>query len=364
MPSPARLLCLVGAAALAAIAVTAAAGAQKPTGLVPAELSSAWIKWNKQACKFDLVPRKSHPTTWVATPQKAPAGTVIGFGEQAENNPFAQAVNMSMQKSAKGSGATYFAVNYQWPDTAQPIIQAQALMEKKPSIVVSFNVIAATVPSVNAVFNKGCVPVVQITQFAPNSALFGASNENAGLVAGKYLAKYVQKKRWDPSKVTLIGPTVAGLGAINKRVTTCAKAFQKALPKSSYSEVPMGSSLTTGQQAVTDWLTAHPAGGNATYLVSCTIADIWSIAVANAITAAGRASNAAIIGQGASLDGVKAIRSGGPIVASTWFDAGRYGDYVVPLALDILKGKPVPMEVHQKLLVVDSRNAAKFYKGS
>ena len=105
------------------------------------------------------------------------------------------------------------------------------------------------------------------------------------------------------------------------------------------------------------------AGGSATYLVSCTIADIWSIAVANAITSSGRAGNAAIIGQGASLDGVKAIRAGGPIVASTWFDAGRYGDYIVPMAVDILKGQAVPLEVHQKLLIVDKGNANKFYKG-
>lgn len=364
MHSSGRAFSVLGvAAALAATLAATATSAPKPGGLVPAELSSAWVKWNKQTCKFDLVPRSKHPNTWTATPQKAPAGTVLGFGEQAESNPFAQAVNISMSKATKASGASYFAVNYQWPDTAQPVIQAQALMQKKPTIAVSFNVIAATIPAVNAQFDKGCVPVIQITQLAPNSVLFGASNQNAGEVAGQFLAKYVQQKHWDPSKVTLVGPTVAGLGAINKRVTTCAKTFQKALPKTTYSEVPMGSSVTTGQQAMTDWLTAHPAGGKATYLVSCTIADIWSIAVANAITSAGRASNAAIIGQGASLDGVKAIRSGGPIVASTWFDASRYGDYVVPLAIDILKGKAVPLQVHQKLLVVNSSNAGKFYKG-
>jgi ABC-type sugar transport system substrate-binding protein len=80
------------------------------------------------------------------------------------------------------------------------------------------------------------------------------------------------------------------------------------------------------------------------------------------LSTAGRDRNAAIIGQGASADGVKAVQSGGPIKASVWFDAGRYGDYVVPLAVDIAMGKPVPLAVHQKLLVVDSRNAGKFYR--
>lgn len=358
-------LWLLPVGAVCCIAATAALSAPKAAspGLVPAELSSAWVKWNKQTCKFDAVPKGQHPKTWTAVPQKAPAGTLIGFGEQAENNPFATAVNDSVKRATAAAGAQGFAVNYQWPDTAQPVIQAQALVQKKPSIVISFNVIAATIPAVNALFAKTCTPVIQITQLAPNSVLFGASNQNAGEVAGKFLARYVQGKHWDPKKVTLVGPTVAGLGAINKRVTTCAKTFKKLLPQTSYSEVNMGSSITTGQQAMTDWLTAHPAGGSATYLVSCTIADIWSIAVANAITSSGRAGNAAIIGQGASLDGVKAIRAGGPIVASTWFDAGRYGDYIVPMAVDILKGQAVPLEVHQKLLIVDKGNANKFYKG-
>lgn len=357
----AALALLVGLAGLTA--GTARPAPAPPVTLVPAQIANDWVKWNKSTCKFVIIPRSQRPKTWTAKLSKAPAGTLIGFGEQTESNPFAQAVNMSMASATKATGAGYFAVNYQWPDTAQPVIQAQSLVAKKPSVVVSFNVIAATIPSVNALFNQACIPVIQITAASPNSVLFGASNENAGRVAGQYLARYVQKKGWNPSQVTLLGPTVPGLGAINKRVTQCAKVFQAALPKATYSEVSMGASVTSGQQAVTDWLTAHPASGSSKYVVSCTIADIWSIAVANAITSAGRDANAAIIGQGASLDGIKAIRSGGPIVASTWFDAGRYGDYILPLALDILANKPVPLQVHQKLLVVDKTNAAKFYRG-
>jgi ABC-type sugar transport system substrate-binding protein len=345
------------------LAATALSATAPSPELVPAQIASDWVRWDKSSCKFVIIPRAQRPKTWTAKMSKARPNTLIGFGEQTESNPFAQAVNFSMSSATKAAGADYFAVNYQWPDTAQPIVQAQSLVAKKPSVAVSFNVISATIPSVNALFNNACIPVIQITQKAPNSVLFGASNENAGRVAGQYLARYVQKKGWNPSEVTLIGPIVPGLGAINKRITECAKVFQAALPKATYSEVTMGASVTTGQQAVTDWLTAHPASGPGKYLVSCTIADIWSIAVANAITSAGRDGNAAVVGQGASLDGIKAIRSGGPIVASTWFDAGRYGRYIVPLALDILANKPVPLAVHQKLLVVDKTNAAKFYRG-
>lgn len=360
------LTVLLGGLALVLAAVgsgVAAETARKP--LVPAQISATWLKWNKTACAFQTVSKGQHPKTWTATLGKAPANTLIGYAAQAENQPFAVAVNDSMASAAKIVGSDLFEVNTNYPDTAAPIAQSQVLISKKPTIAVTFNSVPATLPSMAQLFKSACIPDIQISFPAQGSLLFGASNESAGQIAGNYLVKLVAAKKWNPADVTLIGPTVAALGPVNKRITECASVFQKALPKAHYAEVPMGATTATGQAAVTDWLTAHPVGSGTKYLVSCTIADIWSLAVANALTSSGRAANSAVIGQGASLDGVKAIRSGdSPIVASVWFDASHYGSYLVPLALDVLAGKPVPAQVHQRLLVVDKSNADKFYVGS
>jgi ribose transport system substrate-binding protein len=355
------LLVALAAGSLIAVAAAATTATLKP--LAPASIARDWVKWNKSTCKFEVIPRKQRPKTWVAQITPAKKGTVIGFGEQSEANAFAQAVNISMKKAAEKAGADFYAVNYDYPKPEQPTIQASALVSHKVSVAVSFNVLGATIPATNKLFNDECIPVIQITAAAPNTILFGASNELAGQIAGKWLVDYVRKQGWKQEEVTFFGPIVPNLGgAINRRVTECAKIFAQAYPKAGSASVEMGSSTVTGQQATTDWLTAHPASGQGKHIVSCTIADIWSAAVANALAAGGRDSDAAIIGQGASADGVKAIETGGPIKASLWFDAGRYGDYIVPLALDVLAGKPVPLQVHQNLLVVDSRNAAKFYR--
>ncbi len=340
-----------------------AAGAGAAVAPVPAQIARDWVRWNKSTCRFDIVPRAQHPKKWVPQMRKAAPNTLIGFGEQTESNPFSQAVNTSVVRSIRQSGADAFVVNFNFPDPAAPLNQSRIMVDKKPDVMISFNGLAATLPAVNSLFQRACIPVIQITFEAPGTVLFGASNEVAGRMAGAYLARYVQRKGWRPQDVTLVGPTVQGFGAVNKRVTECGKSFVKALPKAHYQEVPSGTSAVTAQQALTDWLTAHPARGASKYIVSCTIADLWSISMANALASAGRSESAAIVGQGASLDGVKAIRAGGPIVGSVWFGAGQYGDYLVPMALDILAGKALPLKVHQKLLMVDSRNANKFYKG-
>jgi len=77
------------------------------------------------------VPRSQHAKTWTATIGQAPKGTLIGFGEQSESNPLTVAINGSMERATKQAGADYFSVNYNWPDTAQPAIQAQALERER-----------------------------------------------------------------------------------------------------------------------------------------------------------------------------------------------------------------------------------------
>jgi ribose transport system substrate-binding protein len=354
---------LVGLVAGGVIAAATAGTKANPKPLAPGSIANDWAKWNKSTCKFEIIPRSQRPKTWIAQIRPAASGTLIGFGEQSESNPFTQAVNASMKSAAAKAGAGLFSVNYDFPKTDQPAIQAAAIVSHKVNIAVSFDVIGATIPAVNKLFNDACIPVIQITSAAPNTIVFGASNELAGQIAGNFLVNYVKKQGWKPNEVTLFQPMVPSIGvAINRRVTDCAKIFAKAFPQAGAASVDMGATPVTGQAAATDWLTAHPASGQAKHVVSCTIADIWSVAVANALSSAGRDKDAAIIGQGASADGVKAIKAGGPIKASVWFDAGRYGDYIIPLALDVLAGKPVPIAVHQNLLVVDSRNASKFYR--
>ena len=39
----------------------------------------------------------------------------------------------------------------------------------------------------------------------------------------------------------------------------------------------------------------------------------------------------------------------------------RYGEFLIPMALDILEGEPIPAEVHMAHIVVDRDNFREYY---
>ncbi len=358
------LMALAGASVMIAAATAASVSRLASPPLVPAQIAKDWVKWNKSACRFEAIPRSERPKQWLAVQgKKAPRGTQIGFATQGESGAFVVAVNTSMQRTAEDVGAGYFKVNLQSPDPTQPIVQTQAVVQRKVSVAISWNPIVATMPAELKLYQDACIPLVRITFVQPGTVTFGPSNENAGKMAGEFLVRYIKKKGWDPRTVTFAGAVVPTVGAaINRRVTGCGKTLTDAFPQIKYDELNMGASPVTGQQVFTDWLTAHPAIGQGKHVVSCVVSDAWALGVINSLNAANRGGDAVVVSHGASADGVKAIKGGTPLKASTFFDVGRYGNWVIPLALDVLAGKPVPIKMHQRLLMVTEANAHKFYR--
>lgn len=327
-------------------------------GLQPAAIGRDWVRWDNANCKLVVIPRAQRPKKYVALLRRPRRPAVIGFAEQTESSAFPVAINTSVKKAAQTAKVQLVVVNYQHPDTSKFVPAAEALVQQKAKVVISYMGLASAIPAVNKIYAEACIPVIQITLRAPGAALFGASNDLAGTIAGKFLANYVKGQKWDPAKVTLVGPLVPTVGvSVNRRITSCAKIFRQELPKASYSEMVAGPDAVTSLAAMRDWLTAHPASGPSTYIVSCTLADLFSNSLGNALKAAGRDSNAAIIGQGASRDGLEAILAGGPVVASVVYRPDLYGNFTIAMALDLLEGKPIPITVHQKLSVATKNNA-------
>ena len=87
-----------------------------------------------------------------------------------------------------------------------------------------------------------------------------------------------------------------------------------------------------------DWLTAHP---QAKYVTGATVYDIRSLGAHAALKAAGFRDNAALVGNGLEPAAKALVDGNDPIMVAT-LDPGEQngGKYVIPLALDILAGRP------------------------
>ena len=340
------------AAATQAAATTAAATPAALLSTQAGSIGATWIRWDKASCKYQDAPKGGD--TWTAVLRMPTTPFTLGFGTQGEGIALLDALNASMKATAAKVGVPLAYANYNTLNSTTDVItQAQTIALRKPDAVISFNVLTAQIPAVNALF--GCTPIVQITAPAPNTVVFGASSSDVGKTEGQYLADYAKKQNWPAGSITVLGLQTPSLGAsIGERITLCQSAVQSLMPGAKVDNLPSVASTTADAQTkTTDWLTAHPNDHN---VLVCTISDIYAFGVANAFKGANRAQDGVVVGAGGGTDAIATIKGGGPYLGSVDFGWGKYPDYLIPLDQDILEGKAVPSEIHQKLTVLDKSN--------
>jgi len=318
----------------------------------PGSIGDKWVKWDKATCS--MVPADPQ-SSWQAVLRPA-KGLRVGFGEQNETGGQFTIFNDGVKNAASMAGIELVIANYQSPDAAKAVAGATSIVSRHPDAVISYNVVAAAMPGVMAAFNKECIPVVQITSPAPNAVVFGPNNTDVGKAAGEFLIKLAADRGWKADDTTVLSQTTPSLGAdINLRPNICSETIAKAMPGIGTSTLELPTPTTAdGQSKMTDWLTANPAKK---HVLVCTIADLMSFGINNAVKAAGRTDQVAILGVGGSPDGSKLLESGdsGSFVGTVDFQFGKYGNYAVPMVQDLLDGKAIPADVRPQLTVVAAK---------
>ncbi len=315
--------------------------------------SADWVSWDKGSCSF--VPATDHPATWSAATRKSTQTFLVGFGAQDTTNEVNITMNKSMTSFAQTAGVDLAFADYKFPSTSEPVSAARSIVVRNPSVVVSNNQVDALLSSVNNIYAKACMPVVQVVTASKGTVLFGPGNGAMGDLEGKRLVEFAKSKNWTANDTTLIttyyptgGPEVA------LRASNCAAAVTAAFP--GVASVSHDTASTTAlelQNNFTDVLTAHP---DAKHILVCTVADLWALADANALKLAGRQMDAAVTGVNGGSAVLDAIKAGNTaLVGSVDLGADKWGQYWIPLAEDIASGKPVPAQVYAPIAMLPAQ---------
>jgi ribose transport system substrate-binding protein len=336
-----------GSTAAASSATTSAAAALITS--TPSATSADWVTWDKTSCKF--IPATSHPAAYTANVRKAATPFTLGFGQQGTGNPLLDAMNADMSATAGKAGLTLAIGNYNYPDKTDAISQSQAIALRNPAAVVSFNVDATILDTLNKTYSDKCIPIIQVTLPATNAVVFGASDDGVGTAEGAYLVNYAKQQGWAASDILAYGVQVPSLANINRRVTTCQSTITAAFSGAKSDSASILTSTTANAQtATTNWLTAHP---DVKHLLGCNISDSLALGEVNALTAANRGSGSAILGAGGTAS-VLALVGKSSFIGSVDFGYGHYGDFLVGMAQDVVEGKPLPTAVYTPLKVITS----------
>ncbi len=319
--------------------------------LEPASVSDEWVTWSKETCRYE--PTTDHPSTWTAD-LRAANGLLLGHQEQSEDNELNVAKNKSVKDAAELAGFELLQVNGRYPDKAAMVTAAQNIATRKPVAVIQDQPLADLAEQLNGIYAESCIPFVQLSLASPGAITFGASNEDIGLKEGEFLVEYAKSKGWNGADIVAVGTPVSGLGPINARPDVCGDYIVENLPGATYDPLALAKGLTDEVTTVaTNWLTSHP---NVKHVLGCVISGLQAAGLDNALLAAGRNADAAVMNVGAPASALATLPDTSAIVGSVdqGFSApgGRYATFAVAMAQDAVAGHPVPVFVYTPLEVL------------
>lgn len=277
---------------------------------------------------------------------------IIGFNNGSNTVDFLRMVGESIEEVCAREGIKLVVTESNF-DVEQILPNVDNLLAQGADIIIDFNVNAEVGGNLVDYCGEKGVPVIgiDVVYEAPSgdvSWFFGANNQMAGEVCGKGLAE-AAKERWDGKVEHLVlffnsenGPLVRlRLSGMYDGMVAAGIDISEA--NVTWIEMGGGGSDTTvaANEKMTDWLAAHP---EATKICVGTVNTETGQGVFSATITSGRQDNVMLA---TNNNGNQTLAAWESPDAQVWLGGsayypGKYGEYIVPLALSILRGEDPP----------------------
>ena len=316
-------------------------------------------------------PAGQEPRCPAATPTSgaAPPGLVLGYAGLSGEFPFVQDVNRGLERAAACLGIELFVADNGY-DPRRAIAAADALADRGVDVAIEFQTDVEVAATLCDAFGAAGVPVIAIDVPHPCAVSFGADNPAAGRIAGDNLAR-VAMGRWGgdvDALVALEAPErslLPGLGPLaQQRIDGAIAAAQAALPSLTDEKIIRidgKGSLDESRRVMADVLTRL---GDAEHILVAAVNDPSAVGALRAVEQADRADDVLIAGQHATIEARDELcRRSESFIGSVAHFPDRYGDKLIPLAIDLANGVEPPAAVVVDHRWIDATNVGQFYPG-
>jgi ribose transport system substrate-binding protein len=233
-------------------------------------------------------------------------------------------------------------------DDAKAVANAEAAIGRKVNLYIQYHHGPAANATIAQKLKAAGIPVLAINEAVPGAPLYTIDNAAAGRMAGEALAQFAGRT-WasKPTVAVVVGRIAAAGERVPERVQGITDALRTRLPAARLTTLD-----TQGNPAqVGPLLGAFLAGQPGKKVLVAATDDATALAAKSAIEAAGRTRDAVIVGQGVdrNIHGGANDRKeldpsnrGSIVLGSIAFYLDRMGYEVLPLAVKMLRGEPVP----------------------
>jgi ribose transport system substrate-binding protein len=284
----------------------------------------------------------------------------IGYAAQGQDSSFTREVHAGLVRAAERERVDLIVVDNRYqPKVA--LRNAELLIKEGVHLVIEFQTDESVAPAIASKYFEAKLPMIAIDIPHPGATYFGANNYEAGLLAGRHLARWA-RQHWNGSVDEILLVELARAGPLpNARIRGITAGIRELLHESA--GAPIVSIDGDGQfKTSLERVRKHLRGSRARHVLVGAANDPSALGAARAFQEAGRAGTCAIVGQNAEPDARAELRQPRtPLVASVGYFPEKYGAGLIRLALDILARRPVPPAVFVRHHLITPENVDHFY---
>jgi len=284
----------------------------------------------------------------------------IGYAAQGQDSSFAREVHTGLLRAADRAQIELVVLDNRY----QPKIalrNAELLIKERVDLVIEFQTDEAVAPAIASAYQQAGIPMIAIDIPHPGATYFGANNYEAGLLAGRHLARWA-KQHWSGQADEILLLELARAGSLPAaRVRGIVAGIRDLLhDAASWPVVPIDAD---GQfKTALERVRRHLRVTKSRRILVGAANDPSALGAARAFQEAGRSETCAIVGQNAEPDARAELRQPRtPLIASVGYFPERYGDGLVRLALEILGRRPVAPAMFVKHQIVTKENVDHLY---
>ncbi len=306
------------------------------------------------------------PTVPDACQTETPAAEpiTVGYAGLSGEFPFVQDVNNGLQRVADCLNVELIILDNEY-DPQVALTNANSLVTRGSDVAIEFQTDVGVAPAICNIFDAASIPVIAIDiPHDPCAVFFGADNLEAGKIGGRNLGRLAQEQ-WGGDVDALVLLELPQSGELpQQRMEGAALGVQEILPdltEDKIIRVDGKGNLEDSRTVFQDVLTRL---SDADHILVSAINDPSAVGALRAAEAADRTDDVMIAGQNATIEARTEICRDNPaFIGSVAYFPDRYGDYLIPLAIDLAAGETPPEQVLIDHLWIDGSNIEEYYPG-
>jgi len=283
----------------------------------------------------------------------------IGFAVQTDSE-FCREVTESMHRAAAKERVQLITVNNRY-SRKEALRNADLLIRERVDLVVEFQTYESVAPMIASKFLQANMPVIALEVPHPGATYFGADNYQAGFIGGKALGRWAEEN-WDKQaeQILLLELPIAG-PLPQLRITGMLDGLRTKLPH--VDNIPTARlDGKGGIDQIMETVRRHLRRAPLKRTLVGAVNDMCALAALRAFEEAGGGHLCGVIGQNAIREARQELRRPGTrLIGSVAYFPERYGEEIVPLALGILRKRPMPAAVFVKHQLITAKNVNLIY---